>query len=949
MKRYFTCLLLLSSAGAMADNLLSVDNRPTAEKLKIERDGLTVRFDEFGIKMDVDGIPFSKHSAYHVCNSTWTHSFFSYAVLRAEEKTSVTANALKTHLIGAKSDNCDASQTIEILPERTIRFTTEGECTSQTQGVFQIFPFSAEPEWFAGCNWTATLKDGSTTTGTFAKTIEKRPKVGVIFPDFKELNIDSSICPVTIRSIGEMPVAFGDWRWNTMDARMLFCCGLMALPQKFPCTYKTGVEVQFGKTLPILPCEVTADAPIKLDEAVKGKTEAERDVVIPTPKNITWGAPGKYIDLKKSPTVAVRAEPKDFADTLMNNFIEIVDKRAGVKLQATTDKPTILFVLDPDLDKTKIDYYRITMTADAVTAEAPTTSGLVSAAATLRQLLRADKQALRSATVEDWADMPLRGIHCFTGHGAEARDLQVQFLHDVMGELKINTLLYECSYINWKCRDAINHHPQHGMDPELVKDIVAAAGREFIEIVPLVNTLGHAEWLLNYKNMRHLADDPDHPYAYDCLNPEVYKICDQIYDECIELFKPRAVHIGHDEVNLQNTYPKRPESIKVGETKLVIDDINHWYKFLTERGKELWMWQDMMFNPNEVKGPANAATVEEAKERRAKLNKKIVMVDWNYEPLDAEQFTGLQIESKEGFDNIAATWYTLANITNYAAATAQNVANPAGTGKTRGMIHTTWAGYSFDRVKSYATERTQYASYIWAAEQMWNGGKTKDGGTVQQTSKNLTRLMGEETVPAGDEPGFIIPLKAPKGVLGLADLSVKNIFTGRSWADRLRIDSVTDGVVIAGRLAPTPNDNSLAETTETSGSAIKSTRVNRGITKLVCPVDDNATQLFFIGASVATAAPKTKVAEIVIAYDDGTQVTVPARLGSEMAPFTDKLDYPGLNVIDFAPPTAEKAPVLHAYCWNNPEPTKKIKSITINSAESPAGWYLRAITGVNKK
>ena len=931
----------------------------TSDKLYVENNGVKANFDEYGINMIVDGIPFSNHSQFHVKKSDWKHRFFSYELLRPLEETVVSPDHTKmvTHLVGTKSECYDGTQTLEALPDRTIRFTVEGEATSATRGVMQIFPFSVENDWFAGRSWRATLKDGSTTSGIFAFMPMHKDQNPTILPDFKEMVILSNLGDVKIRQSGSLPCVFGDYRGREIDSRMKFCCGIMGSFFKFPLKYNFTIEVQFAKSSDAPKYDMTAPEPLKIEEAVKAIPEAAKDVIIPTPKHCEWGANDAKLAMTSGMTVSVDVDDDttfgdidgpdgpDIKDAeedaleasmrvMRDNFIDVVQQRSGVMLNAQNDdedEAAIRFVCKPNVSVKphQYDYYQIKVDAKGVLAESNTTGGLVCAAATLRQLMRPDAKAFRCATIEDWADMPVRGIHCFSGNGESARDIQTKVIRDIMGELKINAMIYECSYINWKSRSP-RYYSLRGMDVELAKQVISAAAKEFVEIIPLVNTLGHCEWLLNYTSMTRLADDPSHPYAYDVTNPEVYEICEKVYDECIALFKPRAVHIGHDEVNLYNIYPMRPEAVKLGETQIVLNDVEHWYQFLKKRGMETWMWQDMLFHSSEVKGPANAPSVAEAQKRRDGINKDVVMVDWNYDPMEPEKFVGMGLESKAGFDNLSASWYNLNNITHFAQATVMNILNPAGTGKTRGMIHTTWAGYSYD-AQSYFEERRQYSTYTWAAEQMWNGGKTVKGANITDVSKNMTRLMGENPIPSTTKPGFIVVLNTPEGVSGPKELGFVDAMKDQLWADRVRMDSKSEGVVIAGRtVAETGNDK------------------NRGITKLECPINLTASYLSLTGAATAFAKADEVIANMTVEYADGSKQVVPLRMNREIATTSDMMDYPALNLVEFGKINENQNLILHTYTWTNPMPDKTIKSLVIESANHPSGYYLRAITGITK-
>jgi hexosaminidase len=91
-----------------------------------------------------------------------------------------------------------------------------------------------------------------------------------------------------------------------------------------------------------------------------------------------------------------------------------------------------------------------------------------------------------------------------------------------------------------------------------VREIVALAGRLGIEVVPEIDVPGHCYAML--QAMPELRD-PDEAGSYfsvqgfpnNCLNPareETYRVLETIFDELIELFPSKIIHVGADEVPL---------------------------------------------------------------------------------------------------------------------------------------------------------------------------------------------------------------------------------------------------------------------------------------------------------------------------------------------------------------------------------------------------------------
>ena len=70
----------------------------------------------------------------------------------------------------------------------------------------------------------------------------------------------------------------------------------------------------------------------------------------------------------------------------------------------------------------------------------------------------------------------------------------------------------------------------------------------FIEVIPEVPSLSHSEYILvAHPELRERPEDM-HADTYCPSNPDTYKIVFDIFDEVIEVFEPKNINIGHDEL-----------------------------------------------------------------------------------------------------------------------------------------------------------------------------------------------------------------------------------------------------------------------------------------------------------------------------------------------------------------------------------------------------------------
>ncbi len=114
-----------------------------------------------------------------------------------------------------------------------------------------------------------------------------------------------------------------------------------------------------------------------------------------------------------------------------------------------------------------------------------------------------------------------------------------------------------------------------------------------IEVVPEMPSLAHCDYLLT----RHpeLAERPEDPYPDTCCpnHPAYYPLLFDLFDEIIQVFKPKRMHIGHDEYYSVGLCP-RCQGKDAGD--IYAEDIRRCRDFLASRGVKTMIWGEKLLN-----------------------------------------------------------------------------------------------------------------------------------------------------------------------------------------------------------------------------------------------------------------------------------------------------------------------------------------------------------------
>src|SRR3972149_1237361 len=346
------------------------------------------------------------------------------------------------------------------------------------------------------------------------------------------------------------------------------------------------------------------------------------------------------------------------------------------------------------------------------------------------------------AEVRDWPIHRVRAVHILLDTPSD--EFHVALIDRILSRFKFNTIVAESEYVRWESARNL-WHPS-GASKEEVAALLQAAREHHIEVIPLIQTLGHAEWLYNNnQNLDLLEIPPDQSnarYVYNPLNPRVYEVLFPIFDEAIKLFQPRYLHIGHDEVRNDVPFPWWAEGKRLGFGELFVRDTLKLYEFLKSRGVGTMMWGDVLL------------TNDFAREID-RLPRDIVTVDWQYQ--EAARYPSLSRFVKWGFPTIAATWWKPQNIVGFAQEGERQ--------RILGMLRTTWTGH-FQNRAVLERQYQQIYTYLVAAEAFWKPprtaapGQTGPAAHADDAAARFRREWHRAPLRGAPVPGFIVDLRA---------------------------------------------------------------------------------------------------------------------------------------------------------------------------------------------
>lgn len=134
------------------------------------------------------------------------------------------------------------------------------------------------------------------------------------------------------------------------------------------------------------------------------------------------------------------------------------------------------------------------------------------------------------------------------------------------------------------------------------RDILDAFAKEGLQPIPLLQTLGHAEYVLNQPAWQHLSETDENHSQYCPLHPDVTPLLKRWIDEYLDLFGAvETFHIGADECRVLGSCPKCSAFVRDhSHAELYARHIVPLLEYVRSRGPRPALWSDMILSHPEM-------------------------------------------------------------------------------------------------------------------------------------------------------------------------------------------------------------------------------------------------------------------------------------------------------------------------------------------------------------
>ncbi|MEA2064379.1 MAG: beta-N-acetylhexosaminidase [Gemmatimonadota bacterium] len=332
--------------------------------------------------------------------------------------------------------------------------------------------------------------------------------------------------------------------------------------------------------------------------------------LIPTPREVRLGGDGFVFGPRTAMVLDAGASEADRFTA--GDLASRLEADWGIKAQTGGPATGSAVVLTREKAPAELgpQGYALAVEKDRVTIRAAGEAGLFYGARTLLQIIRQGRDGpfVKGMEITDRPDIPQRAVHYDTKHFQERREYVENFIR-TLADYKINMLIWE-----WEDKFAYRKHPEIGapgaFTMEEMQALTRYARKYHVQLVPLVQGLGHASFILKWPQHASLRELASSNWQFCPHKEGTYKLMFDLLDEAIEATPgSEYIHLGCDETyELGRGTECECKALMEKKGKYALKQLylHRVAEHVKARGRKVmaWDWPDAFKPEDEIKPPS---------------------------------------------------------------------------------------------------------------------------------------------------------------------------------------------------------------------------------------------------------------------------------------------------------------------------------------------------------
>ncbi|MFX1498181.1 MAG: family 20 glycosylhydrolase [Promethearchaeota archaeon] len=343
--------------------------------------------------------------------------------------------------------------------------------------------------------------------------------------------------------------------------------------------------------------------------------------------------------------------------------------------------------------------------------EADSEQGLYYGIQTLFQLMNStpSKLSINEVIIIDFPLLEIRGVSDDISRGQAATISNLKKFIEELSHFKINHyyLVYMQDMFKFKDHPKISEG-RGSYSKEEIGEVFEFARKHFVELIPIFQTTGHWDNILNYQDYWSYGEFPG-SNSLNLANNEIYHLLDGMIKELSEVFKSDYFHIAADESTDVGKYASKNYIEKVGIEEAYLKHYQKVYDIVKKHGyKKIIIYHDILYKYEKV---------------LEKLPKDMIVMYWKYNI--REKHPVVDVISNYGYPILVCPSIMDYNrIFPSFTKSEKNITNLINYGYSKniiGEVTSSWGDY-----KNKEIRENKVYGFIYSAEIGWNPNKSVD-------------------------------------------------------------------------------------------------------------------------------------------------------------------------------------------------------------------------------
>ena len=450
---------------------------------------------------------------------------------------------------------------------------------------------------------------------------------------------------------------------------------------------------------------------------------AEPHELVPTVKR--WQAFPGVLDLSKcrigDHAELLASEAAVLTEFLLDRSISIGPSGTLLRLQlGNLELPTMQSVYGDDI---RDQAYSLRIDSSGVTIRGRTPVGVLYGIQTLKQLI-SDTYTAPHVDIMDWPELAYRGVMVDPARANENADYYYRLV-EFCGRYKLNRIhlhLTDDQSVTLHHERYLSLMHPHSWKADSLRRLVQHARRLRIELIPEIESLGHARVFLRHPDFGEFLHQTDknkppgswvgttQPGYTNVLCPASERVSaylTDMYALAASIFPYPVIHLGCDEVDMSKCSRCAAKFPGISPTKWFRQHLQHCRALAARHDRQVAVWGDMLLKQPQILDGLSPDG--------------FVIYDWHYRPEVSEK--SVMLFKEKGFEVIGCPalmchpHMILPSKRNYA--NIRRFAEIARKHELRGLDTTVW-------IPTRYLSDALWTGIAYAAAQSWSGGRCEN-------------------------------------------------------------------------------------------------------------------------------------------------------------------------------------------------------------------------------